>query len=97
MYWSNTCGKMREIFSEHCNLSMEQYEEICTLFRELVQEINEDAYSDDVEQKIVEMNAVFSFLHKTKELTIEQLKELCEFANTIYAKAYMKPEEGAEE
>lgn len=89
-FYYETCTKMREIFSEHCNLSMEQYEEICALFQELVQEINEGAYSDDVEQKVIEMNAVFSFLHKTKELTIEQLRGLCEFANSIYAKAYME-------
>ena len=85
-YYYDTCGKLREIFAEHCNLSMEQYEEISGRLIDLVSEIQEldgEGTFDDAERKADELNVIFEFLLNTKEITLEEYNELCNMVGKI--------------
>lgn len=86
-YYVDTCGKLREIFTEHCNLSMEQYEEISGRLIDLVAEIQE---SDDgcgslpeAENKVNELGVIFGFLLDTKEVTLKEYNNLCNLVGKI--------------
>lgn len=83
MYWYDTDGKMKEIFSEHCNLSPEQYEEISRRLIDLVcsiqmlEEKAEDVNLADTLEEIDDMGVIFDFLYNTKVLTIYEYNEMC--------------------
>ena len=83
----NTCGKMREIFAEHCNLSVEQYEEISGQFLYLVTDFQEGEPMEDVDKRVGYMRAVFEFLTNTKELTLKEQYELNELLDDVVSKA----------
>ena len=78
-YFCDTCGKLRKIFAEHCNLSLEQYEEIRGRLIDLVAEIQEfdgeGTYQEAV-RKANELEVIFEFLLNTKEVTLEEYDEL---------------------
>ena len=80
----NTCGKLREIFSEHCNLSMEQYEEISGQFLYLVTDIQEGEPQEEIEKRMDYMRAVFEFLYNTKELTLKEQYELNQLLEDVW-------------
>ena len=85
-YYRDTCTELRGIFSEHCNLSMEQYEEISGRLIDLVSEIQEldgEGTFDDAERKADELNVIFEFLLNTKEITLEEYNELCNMVGKI--------------
>ena len=87
-YYVDTCGKLRRIFTEHCNLSAEQYEEISGRLIDLVSEIQE---SDDdgcgslpeAERKAEELGVIFDFLLNTQEVTLAEYNDLCNLVNAI--------------
>lgn len=85
-YYYDTCGKLREIFAEHCNLSVEQYEEISGQLIDLVAEIQEfdgEGTGPEAERKANDLGVIFEFLLNTKEITIEEYDNLCNMANEI--------------
>ena len=87
-YYVDTCGKLREIFSEHCNLSMEQFEEISGRLIDLVTEIQETDKDGcgsfpEAERKANELGVIFEFLLNTKEVTLQEYNDLCNLVNGI--------------
>ena len=81
-FYCDTCGKLREIFAEHCNLSGEQYQEINRRLINLVSDIqmleekSEELTLADVETEAEELGVIFEFLLNTKELTLEEYAAL---------------------
>ena len=87
-YYVDTCGKLREIFAEHCNLSMEQYEEISGRLIDLVAEIQETYDGGcgsfvEAENKANELGVIFEFLLNTKEVTLKEYNDLCDLVGKI--------------
>lgn len=88
-YYMDTTEKLREIFTEHCNLSMEQYEEISSRLINLVTDIqmleekSDEVTPEGVEQAAEELGVIFEFLLNTKELTLKEYNELCNLANAL--------------
>lgn len=87
IFYYDTCGKLLEIFSEHCNLSMEQYEEISAQFIYLVSEYQDNEPEEEIRKRIGYMTAVFEFLYNTKELTEKELYELNEMLEEMEKQA----------
>ena len=79
----NTCGRMREIFAGHCNMSLEQYEEISRRFIELVQEYRDGIQLVDIEKEKNELRVIFDFLYNTKELSLTEHSDLCGLCDEI--------------
>ena len=85
-YYYDTCGKLREIFAEHCNLSMEQFEEISGRLIDLVAEIEEfdgEGTYPEAERKANELGVIFEFLLNTKEVTLAEYNDLCNMVGEI--------------
>ena len=87
-YYVDTCGKLRDIFTEHCNLNMEQYEEISGRLIDLlaeIQEIDEEGCGSfaEVERKAGELNVIFEFLLNTKEITLKEYNDMCNLVNSM--------------
>ena len=85
-YYRDTCTELRGIFSEHCNLSMEQYEEISGRLIDLVCEIQEfdgEGTLAEAERKANELGVIFEFLLNTKEVTLEEYNGLCNMVSEI--------------
>lgn len=85
-YYNDTCTKLREIFTAHCNLSMEQYEEISGRLIDMVAEIQEfdgEGTYQEAERKANELGVIFEFLLNTKEVTLEEYNNLCNMVNKI--------------
>ena len=85
-YYFDTCGKMREIFTKHCNLSMEQYEEISGRLIGLVAEIQEfdgEGTLPEAVRMADELAVIFEFLLNTKEITLEEYNDLCNMVGEI--------------
>ena len=79
-YYVDTCGQLRNIFTEHCNLSMEQYEEIRGRLIDLVCEIQEfdgEGTYEEAERKANELGVIFEFLLNTKEVTQKEYYDMC--------------------
>ena len=93
MYWSDTCGKMRDIFSEHCNMSLEQYEEISRRLIDLVcsiqmlEEKHEDVTLQSTQEEADELGVIFDFLYNTKELTIGEYNMMCNLVSEMAEEA----------
>ena len=94
-YYFDTCGKLREIFAEHCDLSAEQYEEISAQFIYLVSDIQEHEPMEEIEKRIGYMRAAFAFLFNTKELTLKEHAELEEMLEQIRTGALQAAVNGA--
>lgn len=82
-FYYDTDKKLVEIFTEHCNLSGEQYEWIRREFIYLVTDIQEDEPETAIDERIEKMNIVFEFLLETKELTLEEYNDLCNLASDV--------------
>ena len=85
-YYVDTCGQLRDIFTEHCNLSMEQYEEIRGRLIDLVSEIQEfdgEGTYAEAEGKANELGVIFEFLMNTKEITLKEYNDLCNMVGKI--------------
>ena len=85
-YYYNTSAKMRDIFAEHCNLSIEQYEEISGRLINLVAEVQEfggEGTFAEAKRMADELNVIFEFLLNTKEITLQEYNDLCNMAGEI--------------
>ena len=88
-FYCDTCGKLREIFAEHCNLSGEQYEEIDGRLIDLVSDIqmleekSEELTLADAEKAAEDLGVIFEFLLNTKELTLEEYNALCNMVGEL--------------
>ena len=71
-FYYNTNEKLRGIFSDHCNLNMEQYEVICGEFLYLEADIQEEEASAEILKRAEKMEIIFDFLYETKELTLKE-------------------------
>ena len=86
-YYKGADRKLVEIFTPHCNLSGEQYEEISARFIYLEADIQDGEPIEDIKQTVYELNVVFDFLYNTKEVTLEEYNSLCNLANEMEADA----------
>lgn len=82
-FYYDTDKKLVEIFTEHCNLSGEQYEEIRAQFIYLVSDIQEQEPIAEIEKRIGYLLAVFEFLYNTKSLFDKEYTELQELTEQI--------------
>ena len=71
-FYYNTTTKLRGIFNDHCNLSMEQYEAIGGEFLYLEADIQEEEASAEILKRAEKMEIIFDFLYETKELTLKE-------------------------
>ncbi len=83
----DTDGKLREIFQEGCNLSVEQYEVIWDRFKNLVRDIQDVEPQEEIEKRMDHMRVVFDFLMDTKEITLKQNCDLHEMLEDVWNKA----------
>ena len=89
-YYYDTDAKLVEIFAAHCNLSLEQYEEIRGRLIDLVAEIQEmdgEGTGPEAERKANDLGVIFEFLLNTKEIALEEYDSLCNMVNEIANKA----------
>lgn len=82
-FYFDTDKKLVEIFTEHCNLSGEQYEWIRGEFIFLVADIQDEEPGREIDERIRKMKAVFDFLLETKELALAEHAALHELANEV--------------
>ena len=71
-FYYNTNKKLREIFKEHCNLSVEQFEELDQEFLYLVTDYQEEEPKEEIKKRTDYLAAVIDFLFNTKELNLEE-------------------------
>ena len=90
MFYYDTDKKLLEIFTEHCNLSAEQYEEIRAQLIYLVSDIQEAEPMSEIEKRIEYLLAVFEFLYNTKELTLKENAALVEMVEEIEKQIFRK-------
>lgn len=82
-FYYDTDKKLVEIFTEHCNLSVEQYEWIRGEFIFLVADIQDEEPGREIDERIRKMKAVFDFLLETNELALAEHAALHELANEV--------------
>ena len=82
-FYFDTDKKLVEIFTEHCNLSGEQYEWIRGEFIYLVEDIQDEENGREIDERIRKMKTVFDFLLETKELGLAEHAALFELADDV--------------
>ena len=82
-YDMDTDEKLIEIFREHCNLSCEEYEEIRSLFINLVADVQDGRPVVGIDTQAEEMGVIFNWLYTVKELTLKEYNDLCNLAGQI--------------
>jgi len=82
-FYYDTDKKLVEIFTEHCNLSGEQYEWIRGEFIYLVADIQDEEAGREIDLRIRKMETVFDFLMETKELAWAEYTALRELAKEV--------------
>lgn len=85
-FYYNTNEKLRKIFSDHCNLNMEQYEVICGEFLYLEADIQEEEASAEILKRAEKMGIIFDFLYETKELTLKEHEGLKDMVSDMLEK-----------
>ena len=75
-FYVDTDAELIRIFSEHCNLSCEQYEEIRAQFIYLIADYQDDEPAEEIEKRIQYLTAIFEFLFNTKELSMKEHYEM---------------------
>lgn len=90
-FYFDTTSRLRRIFTEHCDLSAEQYEEIRTQLIYLVAGIQDGEPQADIENRMDYMRAIFEFLYNTKQTTLKEQYELNQLLDDVWdaAKNYM--------
>ena len=71
-FYYNTNKKLREIFKEHCNLSVEQFEELDQEFIYLVTDYQEEEPKEVIKKRTDYLPPVIDILFNTKELNLEE-------------------------
>jgi len=83
VFYYDTDVKLVKIFTEHCNLSGEQYEWIRREFIYLVEDIQEEEPGREIDERIRKMKAVFDFLLETMELALAEHAALNQLAEEV--------------
>ena len=89
-FYYNTHEKLRGIFSDHCNLNMEQYEVICGEFLYLEADIQEEEASAEILKRAEKMEIIFDFLYETKELTLKEHAALKDMVSDMMEKGQVQ-------
>ena len=89
-FYYNTNEKLRGIFSDHCNLNMEQYEVICGEFLYLEADIQEEEASAEILKRAEKMGIIFDFLYETKELTLKEHAALKDMVSEMLGKGQVQ-------
>lgn len=87
-YYANVENKLKEIFSEHCDLGDLQYDELFGMFLYLEADIQEEEPIKEIEQRQMRILAVVDFLEKTEAITMKEYGALIEFAGEMLEAAY---------
>ena len=100
-FYYDTDKKLVEIFTEHCNLSGEQYEWIQAEFRYMVADIQDDEPEEEILNRMNDMGTVFTFLVETNCLTLKEHYDLMELLWNVWESRTAEnegevPESGAE-
>ena len=82
-----TANKLREIFSEHCNLTVEQYAALTERLEELVDMYQENRPEKEMEKFADNLGVIFDFMLDTKELTLKEHMDLHEMLNEMAEQA----------
>ena len=82
-FYFDTDKKLVEIFTEHCNLSGEQYEWIRGEFIFLVADIQDEEIGREIDMRVRKMKTVFDFLLETKELALAEHAALHQLAEEV--------------
>ena len=82
-FYYDTDKKLVEIFTEHCNLSGEQYEWIRGEFVYLVADIQEEESGREIDKRVEKMKTVFDFLLETNELALAEHAALHQLAEEV--------------
>ena len=89
-FYYDTSEKLREIFTEHCNLSFEQYQEISMRLFNLASEAKalkekkgKEFFLNVALEEADDLNVIFEFLLNTEELTLEEYNDLSNLVNEI--------------
>lgn len=85
-FYYDTTTKLRGIFSDHCNLSMEQYEAIGGEFLYLEADIQEEEANAEILKRAEKMEIIFDFLYETKELTLKEHAALKDMVSDMLEK-----------
>ena len=82
-FYYDTDKKLVEIFTEHCNLSGEQYEWIRGEFIYLVADIQDEETGREIDKRVEKMKTVFDFLLETNELALAEHAALHQLAEEV--------------
>ena len=82
-FYIDTDEKLKEIFTEHCNLSGEQYGEIRAELIYLVADYQEEEPKEEIEKRVNYLKAVSDFLYNTSELTLKEHNALIDLLGEI--------------
>ena len=82
-FYYDTDKKLVEIFTEHCNLSGEQYEWIRGEFIYLVADIQDEEEGREIDKRVEKMKTVFDFLLETNELALAEHAALHQLAEEV--------------
>ena len=99
-FYYGTSEKLREIFTEHCNLSQEQYQEISLRLFNLASEAKalkekkgKEIWLNVALEEADDLNVIFEFLLNTEELTLEEYNDLCNMTEELENAARKAAEE----
>ena len=96
-FYYYTANRLREIFTGHCNLTVEQYAALTERLEELVDMYQENRPEEETKKMVHNLQVVFEFMLDAKELTQkeyielhEMLEEMAEQAEKIRAEIIRK-------
>ena len=86
-FYVDTDEKLIRIFTDHCALSPEQYEELRAQFIYLICDYQEEEPTEEIAIRIRYLQNVIAFLYNTKALTLKENYELVELLEEIMLEA----------
>ena len=86
-YYVGSWDRLREIFTDHCAMTGEEYEEISGRFINLECEYADEGMTEDAERLDAELRVIFEFLYNTKRVTVKEYTELCNLVTEMESKA----------
>ena len=96
-FYYYTANRLREIFTGHCNLTVEQYAALAERLEELVDMYQENRPEEETEKQADDLRVIFDFMLDAKELTLKEhldlhqmLDEMAEQAGKIRAEIVRK-------
>ena len=86
-FYYYTANRLREIFTGHCNLTVEQYAALTERLEELVDMYQENRPEEETEKLADNLGVVFDFMLDAKELTLKEHMELHEMLEEMAEQA----------